>query len=67
MGERLDAAALKRLVTVHESGLHVLAPPTDPGVTERVSIALVRRLIGVAMREYQYVIVDTAPRWTSAP
>jgi pilus assembly protein CpaE len=62
MGERLDAAALKRLVTAHESGLHVLAPPTDPGVTERVSIALVRRLIGVAMKEYQYVIVDTAPQ-----
>ena len=62
MGERLDAAALKRLVTAHESGLHVLAPPTDPGVTERVSIALVRHLIGVAMREYQYVIVDTAPQ-----
>jgi pilus assembly protein CpaE len=62
MGERLDAAALKRLVTPHESGLHVLAPPTDPGVTERVSIALVRHLIGVAMREYQYVIVDTAPQ-----
>lgn len=62
MGERLDAAALKRLVTVHESGLHVLAPPTDPGVTERVTIALVRRLISVAIREYQYVIVDTAPQ-----
>ena len=62
MGERLDAAALKRLVTVHESGLHVLAPPTDPGVTERVTISLVRRLISVAMREYQYVIVDTAPQ-----
>ena len=62
MGERLDAAALKRLITTHESGLHILAPPTDPGVTERVSIALVRRLIGVAMKEYQYVIVDTAPQ-----
>ncbi len=62
MGERLDAAALKRLVTVHDSGLHVMAPPTDPGVTERVTIALVRRLITVAMKEYQYVIVDTAPQ-----
>ncbi len=62
MGERLDAAALKRLVTIHESGLHVLAPPTDPGVSERVTIALVRRLINVAMKEYQYVIVDTAPQ-----
>ncbi|MGB7982004.1 MAG: AAA family ATPase [Candidatus Nanopelagicales bacterium] len=62
MGERLDAAALRRLVTPHESGLHVLAPPTDPGVSERVTVALVRRMIAVAMKEYQYVIVDTAPQ-----
>ncbi len=61
MGERLDSAALKRLITVHESGLHVLAPPTDPGVSERVSVALIRRLIQVATAEYQYVVVDTAP------
>ncbi len=61
MGERLDAAALKRLVTIHESGLHVLAPPTDPGVSERVSVSLVRRLIQVATAEYEYVVVDTAP------
>ena len=27
-----------------------------------MTIALVRRLIGVAMKEYQYVIVDTAPQ-----
>lgn len=61
MGERLDAAALKRLVTVHESGLHVLAPPTDPGVHERVTIPILRRLMQVALNEYQYVIADTAP------
>lgn len=61
MGERLDAGALKRLVTHHESGLHVLAPPTDPGVSERVSIGLVKRLIQVATAEYEYVVVDTAP------
>lgn len=61
MGERLDAAALDRLVTVHESGLHVLAPPTDPGVNEHVTIPLIRRLIQVATTEYQYVIADTAP------
>jgi pilus assembly protein CpaE len=61
MGERLDAAALKRLVTVHESGLHVLAPPMDPGVHEQVTIPLLRRLMQVATAEYQYIIADTAP------
>ncbi len=61
MGERLDAAALEQLVTPHESGLHVLAPPTDPGVHEQVSSALMRRLIQVALPEYDYIIADTAP------
>jgi pilus assembly protein CpaE len=61
MGERLDAAALKRLVTVHESGLHVVAPPTDPGVHERVTIPMLRKLIQVSTSEYQYVLADTAP------
>lgn len=61
MGERLDAAALQRLVIPHESGLHVLAPPTDPGVHERVTTAMLRRLIQVATEEYQYVLADTAP------
>jgi pilus assembly protein CpaE len=61
MGERLDAGALRRLVTTHESGLHILAPPTDPGVHERVTIPMIRKLIQVATAEYQYVIADTAP------
>ena len=61
MGERLDAAALRRLVSVHESGLHVLAPPGDPGVTEHVRTSTVEHLLRVAVSEYEYVIVDTAP------
>ncbi len=61
MGERIDAAALKRLVTVHDSGLHVLAPPTDPGVHERVTTPMLRKLVHVATAEYQYVLADTAP------
>jgi pilus assembly protein CpaE len=46
---------------VHESGLHVLAPPTDPGVHERVTIPMIRRLIQVATDQYQYVLADTSP------
>ena len=61
MGERLDVAALRRLVTVHESGLHVLAPPTDPGLHERVTIPMIRKLIQISTAEYQYVLADTAP------
>lgn len=61
MGERLDAAALGGLVTVHESGLHVLAPPTDPSFHEAVRTPTLHHLLQVAASEYQYVIIDTAP------
>ncbi len=61
MGDRLDAGALKRLVTVHPSGLHVLAPPPDPGVSEQVTVAMIRKIISVALSEYQYVVADMAP------
>ena len=61
MGDRLDVAALQRLVTVHGSGLHVLAPPTDPGVHEQVRVNTLQHLLNVAASHYEYVIVDTAP------
>jgi pilus assembly protein CpaE len=61
LGDRLDASALERLVTVHESGLHVLAPPADPGAHEQATPSLVERLLKVAATQYQYVIADTPP------
>lgn len=61
IGERLDASALRQLVTVHESGLHVLAPPGDPGASEQVPVAVIRRLLRIAVSDFQYVVVDTPP------
>jgi pilus assembly protein CpaE len=60
-GDRLDASALRRLVTVHDSGLHVLAAPGEVGAIEQVPAALIRRLLKVAAADYQYVLVDTPP------
>ena len=67
MGERLDAAALKRLVTVHESGLHVLAPPTDPGVSERVTIPMIRKLSRCPPASTSTSSPTRRRPWTSGP
>ncbi len=61
IGERIDRSALRGLLTPHESGAMVLAPPNDPGIAERVPTALVSRLLEVARAEFDYVLVDTAP------
>jgi len=61
MGDSLDRAALRGLVTQHESGAFILSPPNDPGIAERVPTSLVRRLLDVARTEFDYVLVDTAP------
>jgi pilus assembly protein CpaE len=61
MGEGLDRAALRGLLSQHESGAFILSPPNDPGIAERVATRLVRRLLDVARTEFDYVLVDTAP------
>jgi len=61
IGERIDRAALRGLLTPHESGAMVLSPPNDPGIAERVPAGLVTRLVEVARAEFDYVLVDTSP------
>jgi pilus assembly protein CpaE len=61
IGERIDRSALRGLLTTHESGAMVLAPPNDPGIAERVPAGLVTRLLELARAEFDYVLVDTAP------
>jgi pilus assembly protein CpaE len=61
IGEGLDRAALRGLLSQHESGAFILSPPNDPGIAERVATRLVRRLLDVARTEFDYVLVDTAP------
>lgn len=61
MGEMLDRAALRGLLLEHHTGVQVLAPPTDPEMTERIDTALVARILQIARNAFDYVIVDTSP------
>lgn len=59
--ERLDWAMLQGLLTEHRSGLHLLAAPTSPEGRERITAALVRRLLTLLREHYDHVVVDTPP------
>ncbi len=57
----LDYAAVDGLLTRHESGMMVLAAPSLPDARDRVTPALVSRLIRTLKENYDYIIVDSAP------
>ncbi|WP_104107313.1 AAA family ATPase [Nocardioides sp. 616] len=57
----MDYAFVEELMTPHESGLMVLAAPSQPDARERVSGALVTRLLHTLQSHFDYVVLDTAP------
>ena len=59
--ERLDASLLQNLLVKHRSGAFVLAAPTKVPEVE-VSKAAIDKLIAIARREFDHVIVDVGSR-----
>lgn len=65
MAGHLDAQAMAGVVVTHEdSGLDILAAPSDPGDAERVPVSTVVEVIRVARPEYDFIVVDTPPSFT---
>jgi pilus assembly protein CpaE len=58
--EHLDFGFLETLLTRHEN-CSILAAPTHPEGKDRISPALVRRVLRVLRRHFDYIIVDTSP------
>lgn len=58
---RLDEMLLSQLATPHESGLQLLAAPADAVEGAEVSEAIVARVLSLARRTYDYIVVDTFP------
>jgi pilus assembly protein CpaE len=58
--DHLDFALLETLLTRHEN-CSILAAPTHPEGKDRISPALVRRILRVLRRHFDYVVVDTSP------
>jgi len=59
--DSVDMAMLEGLLTRHHDSLMVLAAPPHPDVRERVSTALVQRVLRTLKESFDYVVVDTAP------
>jgi pilus assembly protein CpaE len=58
--EHLDFNLLETLLTRHEN-CSILAAPTHPEGKDRVSPALIRRVLRILRQHFDYVIVDTSP------
>ena len=59
--DSLDADQLHGLLTRHHGSLMVLAAPSHPDVRDRISPALVSRVLRTLKESFDYVVVDTAP------
>lgn len=58
---RLDETLVRQLAVRHESGLHVLAAPVDAVEAAEIDDESLARILTLARRTYDYVIVDTFP------
>ncbi|GAB3196826.1 hypothetical protein GCM10027062_06960 [Nocardioides hungaricus] len=59
--DTLDSSLIDSLLTRHEDGLMVLPAPPQPDVRERITPALVSRLLAMLRETFEFVVVDTAP------
>jgi pilus assembly protein CpaE len=59
--QRLDPTLLRELAEPHPSGLRLLAAPRDPMEAADVDEESFARVLGVARRSFDRVIVDTLP------
>ena len=57
----LDVEMLDGLLTRHQDSLMVLAAPAHPDSRERVTPALVSRVIRTLRETFDFVVIDTAP------
>ncbi len=58
---RLDETMLRQLAVKHPCGLHVLAAPANAMDASEVDEESVYRILNLARRAFQYVVVDTFP------
>ncbi|MEZ6090008.1 MAG: AAA family ATPase [Pirellulaceae bacterium] len=59
--DRLDPTMIRQTTSVHSSGLHLLAAPSDAVEAMEIDDLLMARIITLARQTYDVVIVDTFP------
>jgi pilus assembly protein CpaE len=59
--DRLDETLLRRLAIPHSCGLYLLAAPADAFDASDIDEASISRVLNVARRAFDYVVIDTFP------
>lgn len=59
--ERLDETLIRELATPHACGLHLLAAPNNAVEGAEIDDELLSRVLTLARRAYDFVVVDTFP------
>ena len=59
--DRLDETLIRQLATPHSSGLHLLAAPPDAVEAAEIDDEVLSRVLTLARRTYDFVLVDTFP------
>ncbi|MCP4888065.1 MAG: AAA family ATPase [Planctomycetaceae bacterium] len=59
--QRLDETLIRQLAIPHDSGLLLLAAPTDPVAAADIDDQSMTRLLNLSRRTFRYVVVDTFP------
>lgn len=59
--DRLDETLIRQLAVPHDTGLHLLAAPADAVEAAYMDDATMSRILSLARRAYDFVIVDTFP------
>jgi pilus assembly protein CpaE len=59
--DRLDETFLRQLATPHSSGLHLLAAPADAVEGAEIDDHIASRVLTLARRTYDFVLVDSFP------
>ncbi len=59
--DRLDETLLRQLATPHSCGLHLLAAPAGPVEASEIDDQVMARVLNLARRSYDFVIVDSFP------
>jgi pilus assembly protein CpaE len=64
-GGGLDDEKLRDYVMTHDTGVDVLLAPARPDQASAITIELLRDILGIATRAYDFVIADTPPGFTA--
>jgi pilus assembly protein CpaE len=59
--DRLDETFLHQVTAVHPSGLRLLAAPAHPVQAAEVTEETLTRVLGLARRSFDFIVVDTFP------